>query len=1066
MRSYVAHALVGLLGLAVAACGAAPEGAAAGESARTVGESLSVASPMKLDVGSLESVGGTWTTVTLPASYTSMVVVATPSYSVSSPPLVTRVRNATGSSFEVRVERFDTSTAPFTPVPVQYVVAEAGRHDAASGLKMEAVRLSSTVTDRKGSWNGQVRSYQQSYTAPIVLGQVMSANDPRPSAFWSRGNTAKAAPTTTVLRVGKHVGEDTVTTRAAETLGYIVLEAGQGTLGGVAWQAGITPVSVGDVVNDPAAPVALSKPGATTVGVLSQAGMNNGDGSFALLSGSAATTGPSLLLNVDEDNFGDTERNHGLERVAYFAVNQCPSAASEGQACGADGACRADGTCCPDSDGDGSCNDVDECPSYDDDVDADNDGIADGCDQCAGFDDAVDADNDGVPNGCDVCAGYDDHQDTDGDGIPNGCDQNPLQCVPGFTGPGVINGNVTIDQTNTAADVAPLNGVWCVTGYVMIINTTLPNLQGLSSLKAIGGNLSMGGGNNPWGNNQLTSLQGLNALERVGGTLSITNSPKLMDVSALGALKQVTSIDLRKLPLVTDFSMLSRFNSLTGDLTLGTLPGLSNLTTLQNLQSVGSLWLDTVPVASLAPLQSLTSVGNLSVRNTNITSLAGLENLTTVGGLYVLDNSLLASLSGAQNITSFGAIVIGRSPLLTTLAPLRPQGSIPGLLTIAQNDSMSDISALAGVTSAGQISLNYMPALTSLAGLESVTSITGTLSIEYMQALSRIDVFSNLQRVGRLLITQNEQLTAFGPTQLTRVDGDLELSGQVLGDISGFSSLASVGGTFRLYAPALTELTALSSLTTVGGGLGIEGSSITSLHGLENLTSFEGSFSVGATSIRDLTGLPEWTHLSNLSIQFNPLLESLAGLEALEVVDQHVTITDSPLLSSLGALENLESLFISLELKNLPALATFDGLQNMTNLQGLYLERTGLTSFQNFPAVEDMYSVEIRFNDALTSLSGLENLEVVQQGFRISASPITSLHGLEGLRHVGSGLSVDSCSELTTLAGLENLTYVGPWLSFAYNMSLPACEITALEQRLGTTCSWCAENNGEGTCGL
>jgi hypothetical protein len=62
-------------------------------------------------------------------------------------------------------------------------------------------------------------------------------------------------------------------------------------------------------------------------------------------------------------------------------------------------------------------------------------------------------------------------------------------------------------------------------------------------------------------------------------------------------------------------------------------------------------------------------------------------------------------------------------------------------------------------------------------------------------------------------------------------------------------------------------------------------------------------------------------------------------------------------------------------------------------------------------------------------------------------------------------LSVEMNDALASLTGLDNLTSVGSWLSFYANTSLPPCEISALEARLGTTCSSCGENNGEGTCG-
>ena len=125
---------------------------------------------------------------------------------------------ATASTFAlmppvVRLSEFD----------VHYVVVEAGEYDE-PGYKMEAVKFTSTRTDENNSWVGESRSYLQSYSNPVVIGQVMTYNDPDWSVFWACGSSRSAPPTGSALKVGKHVGEDSDTTRADETIGYIVIE--------------------------------------------------------------------------------------------------------------------------------------------------------------------------------------------------------------------------------------------------------------------------------------------------------------------------------------------------------------------------------------------------------------------------------------------------------------------------------------------------------------------------------------------------------------------------------------------------------------------------------------------------------------------------------------------------------------------------------------------------------------------------------------------------------------------------------------------------------------------------
>ena len=187
-------------------------------------------------------VSNAWTTVTLDRSYASMVVVATPSYTKDSPPVVVRVRNAAGNTFELMAARTDGLADPISGVDVHYLVVKEGVYNVAQhGVQMEAVKYSSATTDRTGSWLGESRSYANpgGYTNPVVLGQVMTANDPNFSVFWARGASSLDPPSPSALYTGKHIGQDFTTARASETIGYIVIEGGRGNLAGTSYLAAV-----------------------------------------------------------------------------------------------------------------------------------------------------------------------------------------------------------------------------------------------------------------------------------------------------------------------------------------------------------------------------------------------------------------------------------------------------------------------------------------------------------------------------------------------------------------------------------------------------------------------------------------------------------------------------------------------------------------------------------------------------------------------------------------------------------------------------------------------------------
>ena len=281
-----------------------------------------------LEVGTLEGIDNSqWTTVQLSDVYDSMVVVATIESETIPVPLVVRIQNAEGSSFDIKVQRVDGLTGTVAGVKIHYTVVEEGVYTLAEhGIDMEAVKVESTVTDFKTSWNGEQQTYQNSYTEPVVLGQVMSYNDTRWSTFWSRGANKVTAPSSTDLYVGKHVNEDPVQTRNDETIGYIVLEAGDYTLGNAHFSA-----VVGDDVirgvddNLPTSKYSLTGFSDLEVVVATQTAMDGRDGGWAILYGTDAVTNTEITLRIDEDQIGDSERLHTNEQVAYVAFEQLPN---------------------------------------------------------------------------------------------------------------------------------------------------------------------------------------------------------------------------------------------------------------------------------------------------------------------------------------------------------------------------------------------------------------------------------------------------------------------------------------------------------------------------------------------------------------------------------------------------------------------------------------------------------------------------------------------------------------------------------------------------------------------
>jgi hypothetical protein len=286
-----------------------------------------------------------WTAVTLGSDYgPDLVVVCTPQYAAGVlGPLVARVRNASGTGFEVGLGRpwFGAFPGEEGAADVHCAAMRAGVYDGSNGPRLEAVRIDGFAPkDHSGSWNGAARGYAQSYAQPVVVGQVISADAGLPGAigvwsqFWARGATSFDPPSSAALFVGRHTGEDPGA-RPAETLAYVVIEAGTGKAPGVAWVAGLGPETVQGF--DDAPPYAVALPSflsTATVGVASSAGMDGIEGGWPILYGAGAVGTTSLALAIEEDWYFDPERSHTTEQVGYVVFGTRVASGGGGGGCG------------------------------------------------------------------------------------------------------------------------------------------------------------------------------------------------------------------------------------------------------------------------------------------------------------------------------------------------------------------------------------------------------------------------------------------------------------------------------------------------------------------------------------------------------------------------------------------------------------------------------------------------------------------------------------------------------------------------------------------------------------
>lgn len=283
------------------------------------------ASDGNFEIG-VANVAGTPIRINTRGTYISPVVVCTVAYANNTRPVVARIDSVTSDGFDLWLE--NPSGRTVAADAVHWIVMEEGEWEV-DGIKYEAVRFNSTVTDHNRAWTGENVTYGHEYENPVVIGQVMSSNDDDWSVFWCRGRSRGHPPSSGELWIGKTVCEDPDRTRADETLGYIVFEQGRHTIAGVAIDAQLSADRFIGVTSSPrSAPFLEAFTTKPQVVLATRAGCDGTDGGWTVLDGNAPADTTQVWLAIDEDQLRNNERGHTTEQngiVAFETVVTTPA---------------------------------------------------------------------------------------------------------------------------------------------------------------------------------------------------------------------------------------------------------------------------------------------------------------------------------------------------------------------------------------------------------------------------------------------------------------------------------------------------------------------------------------------------------------------------------------------------------------------------------------------------------------------------------------------------------------------------------------------------------------------
>jgi len=161
---------------------------------------------------------------------------------------------------------------------------------------------------------------------------------------------------------------------------------------------------------------------------------------------------------------------------------------------------------------------------------------------------------------------------------------------------------------------------------------------------------------------------------------------------------------------------------------------------------------------------------------------------------------------------------------------------------------------------------------------------------------------------------------------------------------------------------------------------------------------------------------------------FPGAIENLNGLEQLTHVENNLTISGNTVLASLLGLHHLkvvEGIYVD----DNDALTDLSGLEQLDTIRK-FCSVTNNNALASLAGLSELryigHGLGINSNPALQNLNGLENLNNIAGFFILENTPnLASMEGLQNLEQVGGDFLMYGYKPLGTLNGLENLKSVG-----------------------------------------
>jgi hypothetical protein len=212
----------------------------------------------------------------------------------------------------------------------------------------------------------------------------------------------------------------------------------------------------------------------------------------------------------------------------------------------------------------------------------------------------------------------------------------------------------------------------------------------------------------------------------------------------------------------------------------------------------------------------------------------------------------------------------------------------------------------------------------------------------------------------------------------------------------------------------------------------LENNSLLELDDLAGLQTAGTIMIIANDVLHDVNGLNGLTSIDQLEINGNDALVSIdlfnEGSEVTEMDSLEITATNITELNAFNAITTIHS---QLRIAFNHSITDISGLQNLETIDNV---EPGCDSFE--PGCYEPDFV-IQNHNALTDVSGFSNLERVQTTLRIQDNPaLTDISGFAALTQVDDYVYINSNNDLTDISGFDVLDTVGRYVSIDNNDAL------------------------------